>query len=66
MKISYSYSNNLYKTISNNNKNLIQKSGVDRQGLSKPLCNCRVREECPVGSRCNSENVVYKATIFPM
>ena len=25
-----------------------------------------VREECPVGGKCNSENVVYKATIFPM
>ena len=65
IKISYSRTSNLYKIISNHNKNLIEKSCVNRQGLSKPLCNCRVREECPVGSKCNSENIVYKATIFP-
>ena len=47
-------------------KNLIENPCVDRQGLSKLLCNCMVREECPVGSKCNSENVAYKATIFPM
>ena len=46
--------------------NLIKKSRVDSQGLSKPLRNCRVREECSVGGKCNSENVVYKATIFPI
>ena len=44
----------------------MEKSCVDRQGLNKPLRNCRVREECPVGGKCNFENVVYKATIFPM
>ena len=36
IKISYSCPNNLYKIISNHNKNLIEKSCVDRQGLSKP------------------------------
>ena len=56
--------NNLYKILSNHNKNLIEKSCVNRQGLCKPLCNCRVREECPVGDKCNSGNVVYKAMIF--
>ena len=47
-------------------KNVIKKSWVDRQGLSKPLCNCRVREECPAGCKWNSENVVSKETIFAM
>ena len=44
----------------------MEKSCDDRLGLSKPLCYCRVREECPVGGKCNSENVVYTAIIFPM
>ena len=34
--------------------------------IDKPLCNWRVREECSVGGKCNSENVVYKTTIFTM
>ena len=66
IKISYSCTYNLYKIISNHNKDLMEKSCVDRQYLSKPLCNSRVRDECPVGGKCNSENVVYKATIFQM
>ena len=28
-------------------------------------CNCRNKEECPMGGRCNSENVVYQTNIFP-
>ena len=57
-----------FKRLKNNisHDNLIEKSCVDRHGLSKLSCNCRVREECPVGDECNSENVVYKATIFTM
>ena len=66
IKISYFCTNSLYKIINNHNKNLIEKSCVDKQSLRKPLCNCRVREECPVGSKCNSKNVLYKAPIFPM
>ena len=45
---------------------MTEKSCVDRQSLSKPLCNCRVKEKCPACGKCNSENVVSKATIFPM
>ena len=55
----YSYTNNLYKIISNHNKNLIEKSCVDRQVLGKPLCNCWVREECPVGDKCDSDTKIY-------
>ena len=62
-KISYSCTNNLYKIISDHHKNLIEKC-FDRQDLSKPLCNCRVREECPVSGKCTSANVVCKAAIF--
>ena len=25
-----------------------------------------IKKECPVGGRCNSENVVYQVNIFPM
>ena len=66
IKIIYSCINNLYKIISNHDKNLIEKSWVDRQGLSKPLCNCSVKGESPDGGKCNSKNLVYKATFFPM
>ena len=44
----------------------MENSCVDRQILSEQLCNCWVREECSVGGKCNSENVVCKAAIFPM
>ena len=28
------------------------------------MCNCRVKNECPVSNRCLTENTVYKATVF--
>ena len=46
-------------TISSHNKNLIKNSCVDRQALSRLLCYCRFNKECPVSSKCNSENVLY-------
>ena len=63
LKISYSYTNNSYKIISNHKENLFEKSCIDRQVLSRSSCNCRVSEECPFGGKCNSENVVHKRTI---
>ena len=67
IKISYSCTNNLSQVISNHIiKIYLKKSCVDRESLSKPLCNYRVWEKCLVGGKCNSENVVYKATIFPI
>ena len=29
-------------------------------------CNCRSKEKCPLGGRCNSRNVVYQARISPI
>ena len=39
---------------------------LNNQYYIKPLCNCRVKEDCPVGGSCNSEKVVYQAIIFPL
>ena len=37
---------------------IFTKPCVDKQGLSKLLCNYRLRKVCPVGGKCNSEDVV--------
>ena len=36
---------------------------IDKVGIN-PNTTEGVREECSFGGKCNSENVVYKATIF--
>ena len=63
IKISYSCTNNISKIITNHNKKLINESLVSTQNIDRVNCNCRIKDECPVNGFCNSEKVVYKATI---
>ena len=46
------------------NKNLIDKSLINNQQTNELFCNCRNKENCPMEGMCNSEKVVYQATIF--
>ena len=36
------------------------------KGEHTSLCNCKIKKECPMGRKCNSENIVYQANIFPI
>ena len=66
MKIGYSCTKNMYNILSNHNKRLL-KELITRDGNPDvESCNCRNKEECPLGERCNSRNVVYQACISPM
>ena len=51
--------------VNNHNKNIIEKPAPNNQP-TEHICNCRVKKDCPVGGKCNSEKVVYQATIFPL
>ena len=65
LKICYSCANNISNIIYNHNNNLIDKSQIGNQRTNKLLCNCRNKEDCPMGGMCNSEKVVERANIFP-
>ena len=38
---------------------------MDNKRMHRLHCNCR-KKECSIGGRCNFENVVCQANIFPM
>ena len=59
VKISYSCTKNMYNILINYNKRLLNE-------LITRDRNYRNKEECPLGGRCNSRNVVYQACISPM
>ena len=62
LKMSYSFTNNISKIVYNHDKNLIDKS----QRINILRCNCRNKEDYPMGGMCNSVKVVYQTNIFPM
>ena len=66
MKISYSCTKNMYNILSNHNKRLLNELITKDRNPDVGSCNCRNKEECPLGGRCNSRNVVYQAYISPM
>ena len=39
---------------------------MDNKRTHSLQCNCRTKEDCPMGRRRKSENVVYQSNIFPM
>ena len=66
VQLSYSLTKNMYNILSNHNKRLLNEL-ITRDGTPDvESCNCRNKEECPLGGRCNSRNVVYQACISPM
>ena len=66
LKISYSCTNYISKINYNHKKKLADKSLRDNYTTNKLHCNCRSKEDCPKGGRCNSKKVVFPANIFPM
>ena len=63
VKISYSCTKNMYNILSNHNMNELTTRDRNPDVES---CNCRNKEECPLGGRCTSRNVVYQVCISPM
>ena len=60
IKISYSCTDNVKRTIEQNNK----------KNLNRPIeittektCNCRIKENCPLKGTCLKSNLIYQATV---
>ena len=66
VKISYSCTKNMYNILSNHNKRLLNELITRDRNPDVESCNCRNKEECPLGGRFNSRNIVYQACISPM
>ena len=61
LKVSYSCMRNMDSLIKTHNKSVIEKQKpID---TSDPQCNCRKKNNCPLGGNCLAEAIVYKATI---
>ena len=65
VKISYSCTKNMYNIVSNHNRRLLNELITRDRNPGVGSCNCRSKEECPFGGRCNSRNV-YQACISPI
>ena len=59
IKIGYSCTNNMNKIITSHNKRILN----DKQEKENTVCNCRKPTSCPVNNKCQTKNVVYKATL---
>ena len=57
---------NMYNILSNHNKRLLNELTTRDRNPNVESCNCRNKEECPLGGRCTTRNVVYQACISPM
>ncbi len=62
LKLSYSCMPNAKQIISSHNKNVMK---TKRNEPDKPQksCNCRIKEECPVGGKCLESSIIYQATV---
>ena len=80
LKISYSCTKNIFQIIDSHNKNITKdfqdqinnrnnknnnnNNNNNNNGIKKE-CNCKPREICPMNGRCNLNNVIYQAIIYP-
>ena len=62
--MSYSCTNNMHSILNNHNRRLLDK--LNSRALDVVSYCSRRKEECPLGGRCNSKNVLYQACISPM
>ena len=62
VKISYSCTNNISKII-DNQKKLINKLDWNNNDNLKYSCNFRIKDEYPLGNKCNLDNIVYQTNI---
>ena len=63
VKISYSSTNNISKITDNPNKKLISKLNWNDNDNLRHSCNCKIKNECPLGNKYNLDNIVYQAII---
>ena len=59
VKVSYSCMDNIANIIQSKNK-MILNSDKDKE---TELCNCRVKNNCPLKGKCKTSNVIYKAAV---
>ena len=58
VKLSYSCTKNIASIISGHNKNITK--------IAPPvtrLCNCRIKEQCPLDNKCLTDNMCYESTV---
>ena len=58
VKVSYSCSRNMGNIIKAHNNQLLKTKMEE-----KKLCNCRIKDDCPLSGNCLISSVVYKATV---
>ena len=63
VKISYFCTNNISKIIDNHNKKLINKLDCNNNDNLKHSCNNRNKNECPLGNKCNLNDIIYQADV---
>ena len=61
LKISYSCTMNMEGIIQTHNKKILRKN--NEKNNKNVECNCRKKHECPIGGKCQEENIIYKATV---
>ena len=62
VKVSYRCTPNLSQTISAHNSKILNPK---KENTNQKNCNCRKKENCPVGGQCLTKNVIYQATVNP-
>lgn len=62
IKLSYSCMPNIKQIIDSNNKKKLnqQKNNCANQDNN---CNCRTKDQCPLQNKCQTQNIVYQATV---
>ena len=60
VKVSYSCTKNIKSIIQSHNKNILHKVEEDE---NPKMCNCRVKDSCPLNGSCQVERSIYQATV---
>ena len=63
IKISYSCMDNVKHHIDGHNKSILSNRKETNPATEQELCNCRIRNECPVSGRCLTDGAIYQATV---
>ena len=69
LKISYSFTKNIFQIINNHNKEIIKefqdRTNNNNNNIKQNECNSKTRHNCPMNGLCNLNNVVYQGIIYP-
>ena len=63
VKTSYSCTNNISRIIYNHNKKFIDKLYRNNYDKLKQFCNCKIKNECLQGNKCNLNDIIYQVNI---